>query len=155
MAQDQQYVTFGIDREIFAIPVEIVQEILDLQPVARLPRAPPYLLGLMDVRGAGMPVIDLRVKFGLPPIEPTNRTRVIIVEDQGASHPAIGLVADCVFEVTKLGGLELQPPPALGRTWKSDCVKGIGRSGENFVIVLELEKLLDANEFLIAEQTAA
>jgi purine-binding chemotaxis protein CheW len=145
MAQDQQYVTFGIDREIFAIPVDMVQEILDLQPISRLPRAPDYLLGLMDVRGAGMPIIDLRVKFGLPPVEPTNRTRVIILESTGAAYPAIGLVADCVFEVTNLGGLDLQPPPALGRKWRSDCVTGIGRRGDDFVIVLELEKLLDTD----------
>jgi purine-binding chemotaxis protein CheW len=92
-----------------------------------------------------MPIIDLRIKFGLPPVEPTNRTRVIILESTGVSYPAIGLVADCVFEVTNLGGLDLQPPPALGRKWKSDCVTGIGRRGDDFVIVLELEKLLDTD----------
>jgi purine-binding chemotaxis protein CheW len=148
MAQDQQYVTFGIDREIFAIPVDLVREILDPQPISRLPRAPAYLLGLMDVRGAGLPIVDLRVRFGLPSVEPTNRTRVIILEGSGAGLPAVGLMTDCVFEVTNLGGLELQPPPAIGRKWRSDCVTGIGRRGDDFVIVLNLERLLDSEDLL-------
>ena len=155
MAQDQQYVTFGIDREIFAIPVALVQEILDLQPISRLPRAPDYLLGLMDVRGTGLPIIDLRIKLGLKSIEPTNRTRVIILESAGESLPAVGLVMDCVFEVTNLGGLELQAPPSIGRKWRSDCVTGIGRRGDDFVIVLDLERLIASDEKLMADLLAA
>ncbi len=155
MAQDQQYVTFGIDREIFAIPVDFVQEILDLQPISKLPRAPDYLLGLMDVRGAGMPIIDLRLKFGLKAIEPTNRTRVIIMEKLGSAAMAVGMVTDCVFEVTNLGGLALQPPPSIGRKWRSDCVTGIGRRGDDFVIVLHIERLLETDGFLVDNARAA
>jgi purine-binding chemotaxis protein CheW len=153
MAQDQQYLTFGIDKETFGISVELVKEILDPGPISRLPRAPDYLIGLMDVRGASMPIIDLRVKFGLEPIDATPRTRIIILENWGGGRSAVGFVADCVFEVTDLGGLELQPPPAVGRRWRSDCVTGIGRRGQDFVIVLDLDRLIEAEGVLF--ETAA
>ena len=83
MAQDQQYLTFGVDRETFGIPVDLVKEILDPGPISRLPRAPAYLLGLMDVRGASMPIIDLRIKFGLEPIQIGPRTRIIHLRELG------------------------------------------------------------------------
>lgn len=153
MGQDRQYVTFGIDRETFAIPVELVQEILDLSAISRLPQAPSYVLGLMEVRGVGMPVVDLRVKFGLEPISPTARTRVIVMESPVSGRPAVGLAMDCVFEVTDLGGLDLQPPPSVGSRWRSDCVTGIGRRGAAFVIILDLERLLEQDEAL--QQVAA
>lgn len=145
MAYDQQYVTFGIDKEIFGIPVDLVKEILDPGPISRLPRAPAYLLGLMEVRGASMPIIDLRIKFGFQPIETTPRTRIIILENWGAERAAVGFVVDRVFEVTDLGGLDLQPPPAIGRKWRSDCVTGIGRRGQDFVIVLDLDRVIEVD----------
>ena len=142
--------TFGIDREIFAIPVALVQEILDLQPISRLPRAPDYLLGLMDVRGTGLPIIDLRIKLGLKSIEPTNRTRVIILESAGESLPA----------VRPRHGLRPSRSPTSaasnsrrhrrsGAKWRSDCVTGIGRRGDDFVIVLDLERLIASDEKLM------
>ncbi len=145
MAQATQYLTFGIDRERFAIAVERVQEILDLRQISRVPHAPTYVLGLMDVRGVGMLVIDLRTKFGLDRVEATNQTRVIVAEAviDGRRSP-VGLVADCVFEVTDLGGKALEPPPAIGSRWRADYIVGIGRHGADFVIVLELDRLLDA-----------
>ena len=146
MSQDQQYVTFGIDKEIFAIPVAVVKEILQVRTISRLPQAPAYLLGLMDVRGVGIPVIDMRARFGLPSVEATNRTRVIVIERDAGARSAMGLMADCVFEVTDLGGIDLQPPPAIGGKWRSDCVVGIGRRGEAFVIVLDLGHIARGRE---------
>ena len=155
MSHDHQYVTFGIDKEIFAIPVVVVKEILDLRTISRLPQAPAYLLGLMDVRGVGIPVIDLRLRLGLPSNEPTNRTRVIVIEGEKGARSAMGLLADCVFEVTDLGGVELQPAPAIGGKWRSECVIGIGRRDDAFVIVLDLNTLLDGEDLIIAVPTAA
>jgi len=143
MTETTQYIIFGVDRERFALSVKKVQEILDLQPISRLPYAPAYVLGLMDIRGTSLLVIDLRTKFGLEPIPPTNRTRVIIVEADidGQNVPA-GLVADCVFEVSDLGGKSLEPPPSIGSRWRADYIAGIGRSNADFVIVLDLNLLL-------------
>jgi purine-binding chemotaxis protein CheW len=150
MAQTTQYLTFGIDQERFAISVEKVQEILDLQQISRVPHAPAYVLGLMDVRGVGMLVIDLRTKFGLSRVEATNQTRVIIVDAEiGGRRSPVGLVADCVYEVTDLGGAELEPPPSIGNRWRADYIVGVGRHGSTFAIVLELDRLLGEEEPLL------
>jgi purine-binding chemotaxis protein CheW len=95
-----QFVTLGIDQEVFAVPVDTVVEILDMRPMFRLPEAPPYLAGLIDVRGRSVPVIDLRVKLGLPATATTETTRILVLEITIEGRPlALGLIADRVFEV--------------------------------------------------------
>ncbi|MBK1840912.1 chemotaxis protein CheW [Azospirillum sp. YIM B02556] len=141
-----QYVTIGIDREVFAIEVGIVREILDLQPITRLPHAPPFLVGMIDVRGQGVPTVDLRVKLGLPAAQPTANTRIIVLDvpqpGQGQGSPlTVGVVADRVFEVTALDGHDLETPPQVGGRWRSDCIKAIGRSNGTFVIVFDIARL--------------
>lgn len=154
MAQDRQYVTFGVDKEVFGIGVDHVKEILDPAPVSRVPQAPRHLLGLMDVRGISIPILDLKLRFGLPAIDMTPKTRVIILENWAGDGATIGIMVDCVFEVTDLGGLDLQPPPTIGRGWRSDCVTGVGRRGEDFVIVLDLERLIDSAEDVLTRAVA-
>jgi purine-binding chemotaxis protein CheW len=143
MAQASQYLTFGIEQERFALPVERVQEVLDMRPISRLPHAPNYVLGLTDVRGVGLLVIDLRLKFGLSRAETTNRTRIIVVEASiEGKRMAMGLVADCVFAVSDLDGAALEPPPAIGSRWRADFVIGVGRDGGAFIVVLDLDHLI-------------
>ena len=151
MAQAIQYLTFGVDKERFALPVEQVQEILDLRAVSRIPHAPDYVVGLMDVRGVGMLLIDLRAKFGLARVEATNRTRVI--------------VADTLIE-----GTEVARRPGRRSRVRSDrsrrrrvraaagdvCAGGrtissaSATTARGFVIVLDLEQLLGSDAPLIA-----
>jgi len=152
MSQTKQYVTLGVDREIFAIPVEFVQEILDVRECARLPHAPPFLLGMIDVRGRGIPVVDLRVKLGLTRVEATARSRILVLDVmlEGRSF-ALGLVADCVFEVADLEGELQPPPPSFGARWRSGCIAGIGRRGESFVVVLDIGYLLTEDVAILAE----
>ena len=95
--------TLGIEREVFGVPVEAVLEILDVQPVFRVPEAPAYMLGLIDLRGRSVPVLDLRTKLGLPSIPPTEMTRILVLEVEVSGRPLVlGLVADRVFEVMAL-----------------------------------------------------
>ncbi|KAA0594824.1 purine-binding chemotaxis protein CheW [Azospirillum lipoferum] len=139
-----QYVTIGIDREVFAIEVGIVREILDLQPITRLPHAPPFLVGMIDVRGQGVPTVDLRVKLGLPAVPPTANTRIIVLDVPQQGQEAsltVGVVADRVFEVTSLDGQDLETPPQVGGRWRSDCIQAIGRSNGTFVIVFDIARL--------------
>jgi len=144
---DAQYVTLGIEREVFAVPVEQVVEILDLRPAFRIPEAPPYLVGLIDVRGRGVPVIDLRLKLGLAAAPPTESTRILVLEIPiGERRLALGLVADRVFEVAALDGRDLEPPPDIGARWRSDYIRGIGRRGDGFVVIFDLSRLFSAEE---------
>lgn len=146
-ATDAQFVTLGIDRERFAVPVEAVVEILDMRPAFRIPEAPPYLVGLIDVRGRGIPVVDLRTKLGLPAVPPSESTRIVVLEiPLGGRTLALGLVADRVFEVTALDDRGIEAPPDLGIGWRSDYIKGVGRRGDDFVIIFDLAHLFSTDE---------
>lgn len=138
-----QYVTLGVDHEVFAIPVSKVQEILDMRQIARLPHAPGYLLGLIDVRGHSVPVIDLRRKLGLPAIEPTANSRILVLEVTIEARPLrLGLLADRVFEVTGLDEDKVDPSPEIGQQWRSDCILGIGRRRGALVIIFDIASLI-------------
>lgn len=143
MAERTQYVTLGVAKEIFAAPVEKVQEILDMRPIARLPQAPVNLLGMIDVRGQGIPVLDLRLTLGLEPAEDTENTRIVVLSIVGPDKElTIGLRADRVFEVTVLDQDELDPPPAISTSWQTHSIAGIGRRNGAFVTVIDLDRLL-------------
>jgi purine-binding chemotaxis protein CheW len=150
MANLTQCVTLGLDRELFGISVENVREILDMRPITRLPQAPTYLLGITDVRGRSVPVIDLRVKLGLPPGEVTYSTRILVLEmAMGDRNVVLGLVADRVMEVIELEADHLEPPPAIGMRWRSEYITGIGRRGDAFVIVFDLPRLFATDELAL------
>lgn len=143
MAERAQYVTLGVADSLFAAPVEKVQEILDMRPIARLPQAPDALLGMIDVRGEGVPVVDLRLTIGLPAAADTENTRIIVLALTGPrGDHRLGLRADRVFEVTVLDDDALDPVPAVGGAWSGRCIAGLGRRNGNFVTVLDLERLL-------------
>ena len=147
MAEHDQFVTLGAADEVFAIPVGQVQEILDLRPIARLPHAPASFLGLTDVRGHSVPVVDLRSLLGLMPTEPNQGTRILVLELELAGRRLrIGLLVDRVFEVTGLDAATAEPAPDIGRRWHSDCIRGIGRRGGGFVVILDMPRLMGADE---------
>src|SRR5690606_4002295 len=149
MAEHAQYVTLGVAEELFAAPVAKVQEILDMRPIARLPQAPDTLLGMIDVRGQGIPVVDLRLTLGLPAAADAENTRIIVLALSGPrGDHRLGLRADRVFEVTVLDEAELDPPPAVGGAWSGRCIAGLGRRNGSFVTVLDLEQLLGDVEAL-------
>lgn len=143
----RQYVTLGIDRELFAVEVGGVREILDVPPIAGLPNAPPYLLGMIDVRGECVPVIDLRVKLGFPAAPHTAHTRILVLEVMiEGRRLVIGLLTDRVFEVTPLDGNGVEAAPDIGVRWRSDYIKGVGRRGKDFVVVFDLSRLFSSDE---------
>lgn len=150
----RQYVTLGIDREIFAVDVDCVREILDMQPISRVPNAPPFMIGMIDVRGLGVPVIDLRTKLGLPAIPSTQTTRILVLEIPVGDRPLnLGLVADRVIEVTSLAEHTLEPPPEVGVRWNSDYIRAVGRSGGTFVIIFNLGCLFSREEAALVRGT--
>ncbi len=143
MAEQMQYVTLGVGEELFAAPVSRVQEILDVRPIARLPQAPAHLLGMIDVRGQGVPVLDLRLTLGMVAAEDSENTRIVVLSvTTGNGDVTLGLRADRVFEVTVLDSDTLDPPPAISAGWSGHCIEGIGRRNGNFVTVLDLDRLL-------------
>lgn len=143
MAELTQYVTLGVADEVFAAPVAKVQEILDVRPISRLPRAPENLLGIIDVRGTGVPVLDLRLTLGMEGAADTENTRIVVLSVDSATGPVVvGLRTDRVFEVTVLDQETLDPAPAVSARWQDHCIAGIGRRNGGFVTVLDLDRLL-------------
>lgn len=142
MADSQQYVTLGIAKELFAVPVDLVHEILDVCPIAALPHAPVHLLGMIDVRGRGVPVVDLRLRMGFTANEDTRDTRIIVltVNPQDPDR-MIGLKVDRVFEVTGLDNDALEPVPDIGIQWQSEIIAGVGRRKGMFVTALALDRM--------------
>lgn len=144
---DAQFVTLGIDREVFAVPVETVLEILDMRPMFRVPDAPAYLAGLIDVRGRSVPVIDLRVKLGLPAVAVTDFTRIMVLDVTVEGRQLVlGLMTDRVFEVAPLDDGKIDPPPDIGTRWRSDYIRGVGRRGDGFVVVFDVDRLFSSDE---------
>jgi purine-binding chemotaxis protein CheW len=142
VAAEHQFVTLGIEQEVFGVPVESVLEILDMRPIFRVPEAPHYLLGLIDLRGRSVPVLDLRAKLGLPTVAATEMTRILVLEVEVAGRALVlGLVADRVFEVMALKADDIEPPPDIGVRWRSDYIRGVGHRDARFVIIFDLSRL--------------
>jgi purine-binding chemotaxis protein CheW len=152
---EAQFVTLGIEREVFAVPVEAVVEILDMRPMFRLPDAPSYLAGLIDVRGRSVPVIDLRVKLGLPAAPATETTRILVLEITVAGRLlALGLIADRVFEVMTLDLRQVEAPPDIGVRWRSEYISGVGRRSGGFVIIFDLPHLFSTTDAILIDPGA-
>lgn len=151
-----QFVTLGLDTEVFAVPVEQVREILDMQQPFRIPEAPPHLAGLIDVRGQAVPVIDLRLKLGLVPHAATADTRILVLDVPIAGRSlSLGLIADRVFEVTALDSGSLAPPPEIGTQWSCSHIQGIGRRGDSFVVIFDMPRLLAGDSMALMQASAA
>jgi len=141
------YVTLGIGDEIFAVDVAIVREILAYRTVAHLPNAPPFLVGVIDVRGCTVPVIALRLKLGLPAASITDDTRILVLEiDVKGRQLVVGLLADRVLEVAEFEIDGLEAAPDVGVRWKSEYIRGIGRLRGEFVIIFDMEHLLSSED---------
>jgi purine-binding chemotaxis protein CheW len=155
LADDGFYVTLGIDREVFAVPVATVLEILDMRPVFRIPEAPAHLSGIIDVRGRAVPVIDLRTKLGLPSVAATETTRILVLEIPLSDRRLVlGLVADRVFEVATLDRGQIESAPDIGMKWRSDYIGGVSRTADNFVIILNLAQLFAKDEVVLLSANA-
>lgn len=154
-AASGQYITFKLGDEIFAVNVSHVREVLDLTPITRVPTAPPYMRGVVNVRGKAVPVVDLRAKFGLPAATDTRQTRILVLELVLDGEPlVVGGQADTVREVIELDAAQIAPGPRIATRWRSEMVLGMTRRGDDFVIILDVEKIFALEDLQLALPTA-
>lgn len=156
MAQktEAQFVTFSLGEEIFAVPVEVVREILDHEDAFKIPHGPDYLLGLRDVRGQGVPVIDLRVRLGMVPMVKTPHTRILVLDVPVEGRVlALGLVADRVYEVVPFLRDQIEDAPDIGIQWRSDYISGVVRRNGGFVVIIDLARLFSDSGAALAGAT--
>jgi purine-binding chemotaxis protein CheW len=139
--------TFGLGEGLFALPVTLVQEILDTRPVSPLPDTPPHLLGVIDVRGTSVAVVDLRQLLSQPPLEDTPDTRfVVLLLEHGGRRLPVALRVDRVIEVSSLDGNRLEPVAGADLLrWNERLIEGLGRRHGAFVTVLRLQGLFDSD----------
>lgn len=156
MTQIQDVVTFDADGALYAVPVGRVQEILDLRPTAAMPNAPAHLLGIIDLRGANIPVVDLRRLLGRPDTEDTHQSRILVVAIRQNDYEAvIGVKTDRVIEVTLLDDGEMKPlDEAEMLRWAGSPLMGIGRCKGQMVSVIDLDRLFARVDLAVAEDAA-
>ena len=148
----QQYVTFCLGEELFGVAVNRTREILSLTPVTKVPQTPEYLLGVLNLRGQVVPVIDMRLKLGLPAGEQTEDTCIIVVEVQvDGESIVVGALADAVREVLEIRADQIEPPPRLGTRLNTEFIKGMGKVDEEFLILLNIDKVFNSSELAIVQ----
>lgn len=150
-----QYITFKLGDELFAIDVAQVREVLELPPITRVPTAPAYMRGVVNVRGKAVPVVDLRTKFGLPQTQDTLNSRIVVMELEIDGEPTVvGGVADSVQEVIELEPGQIEPPPRIAMRWRTELISGMGRRGDEFIIILNLGAVFSLADLAAVQASA-
>lgn len=146
-----QYLTFYVAGEEYAVTILKVTEIIECVTLTHVPGTPSWIRGVLNLRGAVVPVVDLAVKFGLAPTVITRRTCVVMVElEHDNERLVLGVMADSVHQVVELGPDQIQPPPSFGPKVRVDCIQGMGENGAAFVVLLDIDRVLSSSEILAA-----
>jgi purine-binding chemotaxis protein CheW len=149
--EETQVLTFSLAGEEYAIGILRVREILEYDTLTKVPQTPPCIRGVINLRGSVVPVVDLAVKFGLAETPITKRTCIVIVEvDLEGTQMVMGVMADGVSQVRDLAPAELLPPPAFGTRVRVDYLRGMGKIGKKFVLLLDVDRVLAAPELRAA-----
>ncbi|MBI2418859.1 MAG: chemotaxis protein CheW [Ignavibacteriales bacterium] len=153
LSETRPYLTFTLGKELFAVDVAQVREVLDFTTITKIPRTPDYMRGVINLRGSVVPVIDLRLKFGLPVVENTRNTCIIVMEIVFEDETLIlGALADAVQEVFELEPSQIEPAPRLGTKFKADFLKGMGKRDDTFIIILDIDKAFSGEELLMVQE---
>ncbi len=156
ITETRQYMTFKLGDELFAIDVAQVREVLELSQITRVPTAPDYMRGVVNVRGQATPVVDLRMRFGLPPSADTVHTRIIVMElELDGEATVLGGVADSVHEVIELEPGNINPPPRIAMRWRTEFIQGMGKRGDDFIIILDVNAVFSSEELALAGEATA
>lgn len=151
----QQYLTFLLGGEMFAVAILNVKEIIEFGTLTEIPMMPPFIRGVINLRGAVVPVIDLSCRFGGKATEVARRTCIVIVElKQDGTHHDIGVMVDAVSEVLEIAAADIEPAPAFGARIRTDFISGMGKVGGKFVIILDVVRVLSIEEIALLSQVA-
>ncbi len=146
----RQYLTFTLAEETYALDIDKVREILDWTPVTRMPSCPDFMRGVINVRGGVVPVIDLRVKFGMEASSKTVDSCIVITEiSQGEESVVLGALADSVQEVIDLDPGAIEPAPRIGTRLNTDFIHGMGKRDDEFIIILDIDRVFSDEELSV------
>jgi len=154
ISETAQYITFKLGNEIFAVNVTHVREVLELPQITKVPTAPDYMRGVVNVRGKAIPVVDLRLKFGLPSTRDSVHSRIVVLElELDGEIIVVGGIADSVHEVIELEPGQINPPPHIAMRWRTELIQGMGKRGDEFIIILDINRVFASAESVFREAT--
>ena len=155
LIDDGQLFTFVLSNEIYGIEISKVREVMDFKKITTVPKTPDFMKGVINLRGGVVPVIDLRLKFGMEETEKTVDTCIIIVDiTVDGEKTFIGALADSVKEVITIEPENIEPAPKIGTKLDTDFIKGMGKHDDEFVIVLDIEKIFTTEELVAVKDIA-
>jgi purine-binding chemotaxis protein CheW len=144
--------TFKLGDELFAIDVAQVREVLEVSQITKVPTAPDYMRGVVNVRGQATPVVDLRLRFGLPKGTDTVNTRIIVMElDLDGEATVLGGIADSVHEVIEMDPGNINPPPRIAMRWRTEFIQGMGKRGDDFIIILDINAVFSSEDLALVK----
>lgn len=142
--QKNKFLTFSLGKELYGIDIMFVTEIVGIQPITEVPELPVFIKGIINLRGKIIPVMDARIKFGKVEQAYNDRTCIVVVDVMALS---IGIIVDAVSEVMTINEENIVPPPNIGSSGRK-YIKSVGKSGDEVILLLDCEKLLNEDEFM-------
>ncbi len=147
-----QHLTFKLDGEVFAVDISKVREVLEYTTVTKVPQTPDFMKGVINLRGHVVPVVDLRLKFGMSEAEKTVNTCIIIVEvSVDKEITVLGALADSVQEVYDFEADQIEPAPKIGTRLNTEFIKGMGKQDEQFIMILDIDKVFSTDELALVQ----
>lgn len=151
-----QYLTFTLGKEIFALDIVKVREVLEFTTVSEIPRTPEYMKGVINLRGHAVPVVDMRLKLGMSEIAQTVDTCIIILEVVfGDDAIVMGALVDSVREVFEMSDNDIEPAPKMGAAIEASYIKGMGRQEEQFIIIVDVDRIFSEEELVAVKDLEA
>ncbi len=148
-----QYLTFKLGEEIYAVDVAKVREILDYSPITKVPQTPEFMRGVINLRGSVVPVVDMRLKFSMSPTVKSVNTCIVVVEVILEGEPTIiGALVDSVQEVIELEPTQIEPPPRMGTHLNVEFLRSMGKIGEKFIMILDIDKVFSTSEIIAVQE---
>ena len=160
ITETSQYLTFKLGDEVFALDIGKVREVLDFTLIAKVPQTPDFMLGVINLRGTVVPVVDMRLKLAMTETETTVNTCIIIIEIEiDGETTVLGALVDSVQEVMDLDPDQIEPPPRIGTRLNTKFIKGMGKRDNHFIIILDIDKVFSVDELAavrdVSEEAAA
>jgi purine-binding chemotaxis protein CheW len=149
--QKGKFLTFSLGKEVYAIEIKYVTEIIGIQPVTEVPELPPYVKGIINLRGKIIPVFDVRLRFKKQSVEYNDRTCIVVIE---VKDIYVGLIVDNVSEVLSIAEEETVPPPEINKTTENKFIQAIGKVGNEVKLILDCEQLINENDLEECNKTA-
>lgn len=144
------YLSFQLGKETFAANVGNVLNILEMKPITQVPKAPEYLKGVINLRGNVLPVVDLRLKFGMPPIQITKDTCILVLQiNINDESVTLGAMVDSVEEVLEIEDDKIEAAPSIGTKYKADFIKGMWRVEEEFIMLLNIDLIFSSDDLVV------